>query len=228
MSVWYTAMCRNDNRCATALPRAPRKNGLARCTTSVPCSSSASAMRRLGSPSRNDGYPGIGTDGTRTTGYGVGGATRAVPDAGSGAMTSTRWPRFTRCSATRTTEWATPLMSGGNDSEMIATRMAPPCGPRRCGRPHRPDASAKSALYLVCVAGPDQRHRPGKSVARGLVGGLRVTPGGYQVGQQQPTDVGLGGQLPGVPAGEVDARRVFRAVVPGRPAQEEVGALGQA
>src|SRR5438067_275404 len=227
MPVWYTAICRNDNRCATALPRAPRKNGLARCTTSVPCSSSASAMRRLGSPSRNVGYPGIGTDGTRTTGYGSSPATRAVPDAGSGAITSTWCPRSTRCSATRTTECATPLMSGGNDSETIVTRMATPCGARRCGRPHRPDALAKNALYLVRVAGPDQRDRSREARRRGLVGGPRVAPGGHQVGQQEPAGVGLGRELTGLPAGQVDARRVVRVLAPRRLAEEQVGPLGE-
>src|SRR5256885_2463912 len=189
MSVWYTATVGSRRCCATALPRAPRKNGLARCTRSVPWPTIESVIRRLGRPSRNVGYPGIGTDGTRTTGYGSGPATRAVPDAGSGTMTSSRWPRATRCSATRTTEWATPLMSGGNDSEMIATRMATRCGARRCGRPHRPDALAKNALYLVPVAGPDDAHRPREGGPRRLVRRARVPPLGDQVGQQLQPDV---------------------------------------
>src|SRR5256885_12154667 len=212
MSVWYTATCGRRSRCATALPRAPRKNGLARCTTSAPCPTSASVRRRLGSPSRKLGYPGIGPDGTRTTGYGSRPATRAVPDAGSGAMTSGRCPRTTSCSATRTTEWATPLMSGGNDSETIATRMQTPCGARRCTRPHRPDSLAKNALYLVPVARPDQADRPRERGLRRLVRRLRVAPRRYQMGQQQPPHVRLGGRLTRLPPSEVDVRRVVLAV----------------
>ena len=44
-------------------------------------------------------------------------------DRGHGAMTMGWWPPAARSSATRTTQCATPLRSGGNDSVMIATLM---------------------------------------------------------------------------------------------------------
>src|SRR2546421_1530631 len=130
-------------------------------------------------------------------------------------------------SATRTTECATPLMSGANDSETIVTRMATPCGARRCGRPHRPDALAKNALYLVPVAGPDDAHRPREGGPRRLVRRARVSPLGDQVGQQQPPDVRLGRRLTRLPPGEVDVRRVVLAVEVAGLAEERFRAAGE-
>jgi len=46
-----------------------------------------------------------------------------VARADSGAMTRGWWPLRTRFSATRTTQFATPLTSGGKDSVMIAILM---------------------------------------------------------------------------------------------------------
>ena len=62
-------------------------------------------------------------EGTRMIWYGNEPVTERAPDGGWGAITSGSWPRATRCSATRTTEWATPFTSGGNDSVTIAIRM---------------------------------------------------------------------------------------------------------
>src|ERR1035437_2169297 len=56
-------------RCwATALPRAPRQTGLARCTISLRWPVSALRIARLGRPSRNRPYPGMGSEGTRPPG----------------------------------------------------------------------------------------------------------------------------------------------------------------
>src|SRR5262249_30518396 len=154
----------------------------------------------------------MGMDGTRTTGYGSGPATRAVPEAGSGAMTSGLWPRATRCSATRTTECATPLMSGGDDSVMIVTRMLAQCGGRQCGKPRQPDLSAKNELYLVPIAWPDQPDRPGKTTRRGLVRRRGVTPRADQMGQQELPNARLGRRLARLPTGQVQVRRVVPAV----------------
>src|SRR5580704_18257051 len=56
-----------------------------------------------------------------------------VARADSGAMTRGWWPLRTRFSATRTTQFATPLTSGGNDSVIIAILM-PSRSPVRCSK----------------------------------------------------------------------------------------------
>ena len=47
-----------------------------------------------------------------------------------------------RSSATRSTQWATPLTSGGKDSVMIATLMVTPCDINRSRRRSRHDVQA--------------------------------------------------------------------------------------
>src|ERR1700733_11349941 len=56
-----------------------------------------------------------------------------VARADSGAMTRGWWPLRTRFSATRTTQFATPLTSGGKDSVMIAILMSSR-SPVRCSK----------------------------------------------------------------------------------------------
>ncbi|GIE86258.1 hypothetical protein Are01nite_27380 [Actinoplanes regularis] len=67
--------------------------------------------------------------------------------AGTGAMTIGSWPVRMRCSAVRTTEWATPLTSGMKDSVTSAMRMPPGKGRARTAE-HRPhDAQFKRGLH---------------------------------------------------------------------------------
>ena len=80
------------------------------------------ALRSLGvgSPTGKSGHRGSGTDGMRTTG------TPSWTDGpGEGAITIASWPSAARWSSTRSTERATPLTDGANDSAMIATRRPP-------------------------------------------------------------------------------------------------------
>src|ERR1700749_4931980 len=64
-------------------------------------------------------------------------------------MTSGWWPPPARSSAMRSTQWATPLTSGGRDSVMIATLMVTPCDINRSRRRSRHDLQAN----LPCLLG---------------------------------------------------------------------------
>ena len=71
---------------------------------------------------------------------------------GRGARTNGSWPRSRRWAADRSTEFATPLTSGGNDSVMIATRMPSRSARHACVRrpPTVVSANPGENLCLWC------------------------------------------------------------------------------
>src|ERR1700733_11461197 len=75
-----------------------------------------------------------------------------VARADSGAMTRGWWPLRTRFSATRTTQFATPLTSGGKDSVMIAILMSSR-SPVRCSRLATAPLHANE-LFMTINGGP--------------------------------------------------------------------------